>query len=59
MTKSHESKMLGEVRRWRKKAYESDKAKPASRRAEDAERLARELSLPTIPARGTDAARRR
>ena len=46
MIRSRESKMLHKVRRWRKKAYEADKAKPPAQRTEEAERLARKLDLP-------------
>jgi hypothetical protein len=58
MMKSRESKMLGEVRRWRKKAYEADRAKPASKRLKDTEEVARKLSLPVIQTRDTGVARR-
>jgi hypothetical protein len=58
MTKSRESKMLDEVRRWRKKAYDADRAKPASKRAKDAEELARKFDLPMIQARDAGAGRR-
>jgi hypothetical protein len=46
MTKPRESKMLDKVRRWRKKAYEADKAKPLPKRTKEAEELARKLELP-------------
>ena len=45
-TKSRESKMIDRVRRWRKKAYEADKAKPLSEQAKDEEKLARQFGLP-------------
>ncbi|MHC4171336.1 MAG: hypothetical protein ACYTBX_00130 [Planctomycetota bacterium] len=43
--KSRESKMLGRVRRWRKKAYKADKTKPLSERAKKDEKLARKFDL--------------
>jgi hypothetical protein len=46
MIESRESKMLDKVRRWRKKAYDADKAKPPARRTEEARELARRLDLP-------------
>ena len=46
--KSRESKMLGCVRRWRKKAYEADKVKSLSKRTKEDEELARKLKLPLI-----------
>jgi len=46
MTKSHESKMLAKVRRWRERAYEADKAKPLPERAEETDERARKLGLP-------------
>jgi hypothetical protein len=58
MMKSRESKMLDEVRRWRKKAYEADRAKSPSKRAKDAEELARKLDLPVIQARDAGVGRR-
>jgi len=54
----HESKMLDKVRRWRKKAYDADKAKPPAKRTEEAEELARRLDLPLAQTRKGDAARR-
>ena len=48
MMKSRESKMLGRVRRWRKKAYEADRAKAFCKRAKEAEELARRLDLRII-----------
>jgi len=48
MTKSYESKMLSRVRRWRKKAYQADKAKPLSERAKEDEKVAREFGLPLV-----------
>lgn len=48
MTKSYESKMLSWVRRWRKKAYQADKAKPLSERAKEDEKVAQEFSLPLV-----------
>jgi len=48
MTKSHESKMLSRVRRWRKKAYQADKSKPLSKRAKEDEKVAREFGLPLV-----------
>jgi len=42
----HESTMLDKVRRWRKKAYDADKAKPPAQRTEETEELARRLDLP-------------
>ncbi len=46
MTKSHESKMLAKVRRWRERAYEADQAKPLPERAEELGEQARKLDLP-------------
>ena len=48
MTKSYESKMLSRVRRWRKKAYQEDKAKPISERAREDKKLAQEFGLPLV-----------
>jgi hypothetical protein len=48
MIKSRESKMLGHVRRWRKKAYDADKTKSLSKRAREDEELAAKLDLPFI-----------
>jgi len=56
--KSRESKMLEKVRRWRKKAYEADKAKPLPKRAKEAEELARRLDLPVAQTHKADADRR-
>jgi hypothetical protein len=58
MMKSRESKMLDEVRQWRKKAYDADKAKPAANRTEEAGGLARTLDLPLAPTHKADADRR-
>jgi hypothetical protein len=58
MTKSRESKMLDKVRRWRKKAYDVDKAKPTAKRMEEAEELARKLDLPLPQTHKADADRR-
>jgi hypothetical protein len=58
MTKSRESKMLDKVGRWRKKAYDADKAKPPAKRAEEAEKLARRLNLPLAQSHKADDARR-
>jgi hypothetical protein len=58
MMKSRESKMLNQVRRWRKKAYDADKEKPPAKRAEEAEELARKLSLPLAQTHKADADRR-
>jgi len=54
MTRPAESKMLENVRRWRKKAYDADKAKPPAQRMKEAEELARELDLPLAQPRETD-----
>jgi hypothetical protein len=48
MMKSRESKMLGYVRRWRKKSYEADRAKPSSKRTKEDKELAQKLNLPLI-----------
>ena len=48
MMKSRESKMLGRVRRWRKKAYEADRTKPFSKGAKETEELARRFHLHII-----------
>jgi hypothetical protein len=55
MMKSRESKMLGRVRRWRKKAYEADRTASSSKQAKADEQIARKLSLPTpeTPKTGT------
>jgi hypothetical protein len=58
MTKPRESKMLDKVRRWRKKAYEADKAKPLPKRTREAEELARKLDLPLAQTREADTKRR-
>jgi len=55
--KSRESKMLGQVRLWRKKAYKADKTKTLSERAKEDEKLAREFSLPLIQTQRTGLAR--
>ena len=47
-TKSDESKMLRQVRRWRKKAYEADKSKSPTERLKDDEKNARQFKLPLI-----------
>jgi hypothetical protein len=49
--KPRESKMLDKVRRWRKRAYEADKAKPLPKRTGEAEDLARKLDLLVAQAR--------
>jgi hypothetical protein len=46
--KSRESKMLGQVRRWRKKVYHADKTKPLSERTKEDGELAREFRLPLV-----------
>ena len=46
MQKSSESKMLDKVRRWRKKAYDADRAKPLSKRTGEIEEFAERLNLP-------------
>jgi hypothetical protein len=58
MIKSRESKMLDKVRRWRKKAYDTDKAKPPAKRTEETEELARRLDLPLAQTHKADADRR-
>jgi hypothetical protein len=58
MIKSRESKMLDKVRRWRKKAYDADKAKPLAKRTEEAEELARKLDLPVAQTHKADADQR-
>ena len=45
--KLHENKMLGKVRRWRKKAYQSDKKKTVSERVKDDKKLAKKFALPS------------
>jgi len=45
MTKFHESNMLGNVRRWREKAYGAAKEKPLPERVEKAAQLARRHDL--------------
>ena len=47
-TKSHESKILRQVRQWRKKAYEADKSKSPDERLKEDEKLARKFNLPLI-----------
>ena len=46
MTKSHESKMLSRVLRWRTKAYQADKTKHLSEQMKEDEKFAREFGLP-------------
>jgi hypothetical protein len=58
MMKPRESKMLGHVRRWRKKAYEADRAKPSSKRAKEDQELARKLNLPLIQMHKAGSAQR-
>lgn len=58
MTKSHESKMLDKVRRWREKAYKADKMKPLTKRTQEAEELAQRLDLPLAQTRKTNTGRR-
>jgi len=48
MMKPRESKMLGYVRRWRKRAYEADKTKPVSKRAKEDKELASRFNLPLV-----------
>jgi hypothetical protein len=55
--KSRESKMLGKVRRWRKKAYEADKGASSSKQAKADEQIARKLDLPMLQAPKTGFAR--
>jgi hypothetical protein len=55
MIKSRESKMLDEIRQWRRKAYDADKAKPPAKRTEEAEELARKLDLPVAQTHRADA----
>ena len=55
-TKSYESKMLRQVRRWRKKAYEADRSKSPTERANEDEKLARRFSLPLIQPQRIDPA---
>ena len=55
--KSRESKMLGQVRRWRKKAYQADKTKPLSERVKEDEKLACQFDLPIIGAPKAGTAR--
>ena len=43
----HESKMLGKVRRWRKKAYQADREKTLSERVKDEKKLAKKFGLPS------------
>lgn len=50
--------MLDKVRRWRRKAYDADKAKPPAKQTEEAEELARKLDLPLAPTHKADADRR-
>ena len=54
--KSRESKMLGKVHRWRKKAYEADKAASSSKQAKADEQIARKLDLPTLQTPKTGSA---
>jgi hypothetical protein len=58
MKKSRESKMLEKVRRWRKKAYDADRAKPPAKRMKDAEERAQRLNLPLAQPHETDVDRR-
>jgi len=59
MTKSLESKMLDQVRRWRKKAYEADRMKTLSQQAKEHEKLAREFGLPLVQMHKSDSRHRR
>jgi hypothetical protein len=43
--KLYESEMLGEVRRWRKKAYQADQKKTVSERLKDDKKLAKKFDL--------------
>jgi len=54
---SRESKMLAKVRRWRKKAYEADKAASSSKRAKTDEQIARKLDLPVLQTPKTGSTR--
>jgi hypothetical protein len=56
MKKSRESKMLNNVRRWCKKAYDADKAKHSSKRTKENEEIARKLNLPLIATLKTGSA---
>ena len=53
--KSRESKMLSQVRLWRKEAYEADKTESLPERAKEDEKLAREFGLPIIAAHKADS----
>jgi phage portal protein BeeE len=48
MNKPRESKMLDNVRRWRKKAYEADKAKSLSKRIKEEKDIALKFNLPHV-----------
>ena len=46
MNKPRESKMLDNVRRWRKKAYKADKAKSLSKRTKEEKEITLKFNLP-------------
>ena len=48
MNKPRESKMLDNVRRWRKKAYKADKAKSLSKRTKEEKEIAGKFNLPLV-----------
>jgi hypothetical protein len=50
MTKSHERRLSGQVRRWLEKADDTDKSRPLPERTEQADELARRLGLPVARA---------
>ena len=54
MKKTRESKMLDNVRRWRKKAYEEDKAKSLSKRTKEEKEIAGKFNLPFVKKCNTD-----
>lgn len=50
--KVHESKMLTEVRRWRREAYEADRTRTPQQRAEHLKELMKQFGLTRKPIAG-------
>ena len=48
MMKARESKMLDKVRRWRRKAYEADKAASSLKQAKADEQMVQKLGLSVL-----------
>lgn len=51
MKKIRESKMLEDVRRWRKKAYKAQKGKSVSEKTKNDKEIADQINLPLIRTR--------